>query len=153
MFLRCIRVNWSHDTLNTDAVPRWRPKLEINREKLLWCFSWIMRAFYMMIQQSSPCSPLIFVGAFSLPTSVIFMLLNDSFLLVGTLNVTLSVCPLGIKRKRREKDLKSPTAASAVGQTYLSARAGEESTSKPHNTVQTWNEHESQHAKETKEHC
>lgn len=96
-----------------------------------------MRAFYMMIQQSSPCSPLIFVGAFSLPTSVIFMLLNDSFLLVGTLNVTLSVCPLGIKRKRREKDLKSPTAASAVGQTYLSARAGEESTSKPHNTVQT----------------
>lgn len=148
MFLRCIWVNWSHDT-QTLTQPRWLPKLEINSffpwrgEKLLRCFSWIMRAFYMMIQQSSPCSPLIFVGAFSLPTSVIFMLLNDSFLLVGTLNVTASVCPLGIKRKKREKDLKSPKAASAVGQTYISARAGEESTSKPHNTVQTWNEHES----------
>lgn len=94
---------------NTDAVPRWLPKLEINifpwrGEKLLRCFSWIMGAFYMMIQQSSPCSPLIFVGAFSLPTSVIFMLLNDSFLLVGTLNVTASVCPLGIKRKKEKRE-------------------------------------------------
>lgn len=91
---------------NTDAVPRWLPKLEINIFSLKGrkTAAMLQLDYESFLHDDSTKFTVIFVGAFSLPTSVIFMLLNDSFLLVGTLNVTASVCPLGIKRKKEKRE-------------------------------------------------
>lgn len=135
---------------NTDAVPRWLPKLEINIffpegeknccdasaglwELFTWWFNKVHRVLLWFLWGLSFCQQAWFSC---------FSMIHFSWLARWMWRRLSARWELK-ERKKREKDLKSPKAASAVGQTYISARAGEESTSKPHNTVQTWNEHES----------